>query len=62
MDKKCFTPIHCPLHSKCHFANIDFKNGYFNPTNVGEFCHSFQPMVVESDPWHTLANLAGAHE
>jgi hypothetical protein len=62
MNKKCFTPIHCELHNKCHFAHIDHKNGYFNPSNVGEHCHHFQPRVVESDPWHGLANMQGAIE
>lgn len=65
-EKKCFTPIHCELHNKCHFAHIDYVNGYFNPSNVGEHCHTFKPRVIESDPHRSIADMlaakAGAHE
>ncbi len=49
MDKKCFTPISCELHQRCHLAHVDFRNGYFGPTNVGEHCHHFTPRVLDED-------------
>lgn len=66
MSKRCFTFIQYPIDKKCEHAQVDPSNGYFQPEHVGESCHHFQPLNVESDPHHgiaeMLASMAGAHE
>lgn len=42
-EKRCFTMIHCDLHSKCALPSAPYQNGYFSPQNVGEFCRDFKP-------------------
>ena len=46
--KRCFSMVSCELRSKCEHAHVESKS-YFQPTNVGEHCHNFQPLSVEYD-------------
>ena len=61
-SRRCFTAIHCELHSKCKIAHMPYTNGYFTPSNVGEHCHHFQPLEVECDLHERIAAMMGAHE
>jgi len=63
MSKKCFTAVHCELHSKCEIAHQPYTNGYFQPTAVGEHCHHFKPLVFRDEELaEKLSRMAGAHE
>lgn len=61
-QKKCFTPIHCDYHSHCELAHVDYNNGYFNPTNVGEHCHNYKRKKTDIDLHEQIALQMGAHE
>lgn len=66
-SRRCFTMIHCELHSRCYNAQQPHTNGYFSPTNVGEYCHQFMPLEfseVERDELinERLQRLAGSME
>jgi hypothetical protein len=62
MSKRCFTMINCPLRYQCAHGNSTTRES-FQPTNVGEHCHSYKPLQMEEqDLVERLSRMAGAHE
>ena len=62
-SKRCFTMVHCDLHKDCKWSHAPHKNGYFQPTQVGEHCHHFTKLEFKELPIEErAAMLAGSHE
>ena len=59
MLKRCWSLIHCELHSRCELPHIDASRGQFQPENVGEFCHHFRALVTPLDDGHIKRYTAG---
>ena len=64
MGKKCFTIVHCDYYGHCTHARADYREGYFNPPNVGEFCPHYIKVAADApdDLEDRLFRMAGCGE